>query len=203
MPAKKTYDAIPRDDEEATRLGSEIPPRPDLYALMDELIESHHEDLESCRIALIWRYGWKADDDGRLKLGQFQKASSLEVQLHGYDAKILLNFEAWEAADFTEEQRRALLDHELCHGALKLDAEGDPAVDPNTGRLKYRVRKHDHEEFACIMERHGLWTRNAEAFALAAMRGARKHGQMGLFEEDAPPAPAKGRKAPAAVVLPN
>lgn len=183
MPAKKTYDVIPRDEQEQARMETAIEPRPDLYQLMDELIASHHSDLESCRIALVWRYGWKANDDGQVILGQFKKCSSLEVQMHGYDAKILLNYEAWTGVDFSEGQQRALLDHELCHGALKLDKEGDPAVDPNTGRLKYRTRKHDCEEFDAIVERHGLWTGNIRRLAAAAMRGARRHDQMDLFDK--------------------
>lgn len=182
MPAKKTVDVIPRTEADQQRMESAIEPRPDLYAIMDELIEAHHGDLAVARIALVWRYGWKADPDGRLVLGKFKKASSMDVQLHGYDAIIMLNHEAWHAIDFTDLQKRALLDHELCHGALAMDKDMEPAVDPNTLRLKYRTRKHDMEEFRAIVERYGLHTWSIEAFAASMMKGAKRTGQMSLLE---------------------
>jgi hypothetical protein len=63
-------------------------------------------------------------------------------------------------------QRTALLDHELCHAAVKLDKHGETTVDAR-GRVIYRTRKHDLEEFSSIVERHGLWTSDLERFAAA------------------------------------
>jgi hypothetical protein len=163
---------------------------PDLYALMDQLIEAHHADLRTAKIALAWRFGWKPDPDGRLQLGQFRKAADLDRQLHGYDAAILLNFEAWGAAEFGKEHQAALLDHELCHGALAMDENGEAKQDED-GRMVYRVRKHDVEEFVCIIERHGIWKRDLQAFAEAALE-AQDHPLLGLKEAVEKLRPKKG-----------
>jgi hypothetical protein len=160
---------IPRDEEVL------------LYDLLDELVGAHHDELAEARIALAWRFGWSADPDGRLVLGQCKKASDLDRLLHDHDLIILLNYEVWHGVDFSEEQKRALLDHELCHGALQLDEEHEPVEDTN-GRKCYRLRKHTIEEFHEIVQRHGLWKADIASFAAAAMEA--KH--LPLFPGEAP-----------------
>lgn len=156
--AKKSTYEIVRDDE-----------RPDLYDLMRELVDDHHDELRDARIAIAWRHGWKPDADGRMHLGQLKKASDLDRQLHSYDLIVLLNYEVWTSVNFTPAQQRALFDHELCHGALSLDPEtGEPRYTPD-GRLIYRTRKHDMEEFRQIVDRHGMWKGDIAAFVEAAM----------------------------------
>lgn len=156
--AKKqsTYEVIPREAQ------------PELYALMDELVEGYHPDLEDARIALAWRHGWKADPDGRCVLGQMRKASDLDRQLHSYDFALLLNFEVWQAVTFSEAQRRALLDHELCHGAIARDSEGETRYTPD-GQVVYRIRKHTIEEFHEVVARHGQWKGDIQTFVERAM----------------------------------
>lgn len=138
------------------------------YVLMDELIARHHPHLSDARIALAWRFGWKPDPDGRLKLGQAKKASDLDRELHTYDFVIVLNFEAWNAADWTRDQMRALLDHELCHCQVAKDEYGEEKTNA-AGRPVWRVRGHDTEEFVEIVARHGLWTNTLEQLAAAAI----------------------------------
>jgi hypothetical protein len=145
---------------------------PGLYKMLDGLVRKHHEDLRDAEIVIAWRFGWTADVDGRLVLGQMKKASDLDRKLHGYDFVVLLNFEAWTAADFTDDQKRALLDHELCHGALALDEDGETQHDVE-GHKVYRTRKHSIEEFVEVVERHGLWTSELERFAEAAVKKKR------------------------------
>jgi len=58
-------------------------------------------------------------------------------------------------------QKRALVDHELCH--LKVDLDADmPAL---------KVRGHDFEEFTAVIKRHGLWST------------ASQEGAMGMAEQ--------------------
>jgi hypothetical protein len=52
---------------------------------------------------------------------------------------------------------------------LKFDSTGEPAYDER-GRLVYRTRKHDIEEFAVIVERYGCYKRDLEQFAAALRR---------------------------------
>lgn len=126
-----------------------------------------HPHLNEARIALAWRKEWKEDKDGLLVLGKCKKTSDLEKELHPFDFIVLLNREMWEALD--EEQRLALVDHELCHAQVTLD--GTEAKRDDRGRIVYRVRKHDVEEFREVVERHGLYKSDLEAFARSMVRG--------------------------------
>lgn len=137
------------------------------YRIMRELIEAHHPQLAEAKIAIAWRFRWRSDADGRIKLGQCKKGSDLDRELHGHDFVILLNHELWNTSRFTEAQMRALLDHELCHAEVTKDSNGEPKVD-DRGRKCYRIRKHDVEEFREIVARHGEWKSDIEAFVQAA-----------------------------------
>jgi hypothetical protein len=139
------------------------------YKILEEMVKANHNHLTDAKIILAWRYGWKSDADGRLKLGQCKKASELDRKLHDHDFVILLNHEAWNTAGFTEAQMKALIDHELCHAEVTHDRNGEPKVDAD-GRTMYRIRRHDCEEFREIVARHGLWKQDLEAFAETAMK---------------------------------
>lgn len=99
-----SYDLI-RDDSIAGRA---------MYAMCNEIVEEHHEEVINARIALAWALTWKPDVDGHVKLGQMKKASDLDRELHPFDFVCLLNAEWWQDGRVTDAQRRALLDHELC-----------------------------------------------------------------------------------------
>lgn len=140
-----------------------------LHALLQSLVEKHHAHLAEAKIALLWRLNWKADADGHLILGQARKASDVDKELHNYDFAILLNYEVWASADFNKDQKRALVDHELCHCVRATTKDGDPKFDER-GRPLWRLRGHDLEEFDQIVIRHGCWKRHIEAFANAALK---------------------------------
>lgn len=133
------------------------------HEMLMELIGKHHDHLAEAKIALVWRYDWKPDDDGRIQLGQASKVSDSDKLLHGYDFKILLNFEVCTASDWSDEKMKALLDHELTHCEVKR-GEDEQIVRDEHGFPVYRIRKHDVEEFSCIAERHGLWKSDLEKF---------------------------------------
>jgi hypothetical protein len=141
-----------------------------MYALLRELVEAHHGELRYARIALAWCTSWKPDVDGRVILGKCRKASDLDRELAAFDFVILLRKFFWQDSRVTDHQRRALLDHELCHAARKYDSSGEP-VEDERGRQVYRVRKHDIEEFTEIVQRYGCYKHDLERFA-AALRGS-------------------------------
>jgi len=152
-PRKISYQLIPEDE------------RPEMYDLLNELIGAYHDHLATARIALAWCYSWKPDPDGRMVLGKCKKASDLDRQLHDRDFVILLHAASWDGPEFTALHRRALLDHELCHADVVIDPEsGDPVLN-EAGRQVFRIRKHDLEEFRCVVDRHGLWKSDIEEFA--------------------------------------
>lgn len=158
-PKRVTYELITR----------ESPIGPGLYGLLHELVAAYHEDLRDARIALAWCTSWKPDVDGKVILGKCKKASDLDRELAAFDFIILLRRAFWLDLRVTDAQRAALLDHELCHAALKYDERGEPVLDER-GRPVYRIRKHDLEEFSDIVTRHGLWTVDLERFAAALRR---------------------------------
>jgi hypothetical protein len=158
-PKKIAFELIDQEDSEGAVA----------YELLDEVRTAHHEDTQEARIALAWRKGLKPDPDGKLILGKCVKASDLQRELVAWDFVILLNKEVWDDAEFTDENRRALLDHEMCHAAKSYGSDGEPKIDERF-RPVWRIRKHDIEEFNSIVERHGVWKRDLERFAEAIMR---------------------------------
>jgi len=168
---KVSYQLIKRDSDAG---------RP-IYAMLKDLIEQHHEELTNARLAVAWNLSWKPDADGRVTLGKCKKASDLDRELAAFDFVILLQAEFWQDAEVTEDQRRALLDHELCHATVKLDETGEPARDERD-RIVYRIRKHDVEEFSEIVRRHGCYKRDLEQFA-AALRRSKQASLLDLRDE--------------------
>jgi hypothetical protein len=148
------------------------PEGPRLYGWLTELLEAHHQDVLDARFVLAWHVGWKPDDDGRLTLGMCQKASDLQREIAdaaAYDFVILLNQNFWDDPLVSDLQRRALLDHELHHAAVKRNDDGSLIIDER-GRITYRLRKHDLEEFSAIAEHYGCWKSDLERFAKALTR---------------------------------
>lgn len=161
-PKKVSYELIPPKSEAGKVM----------YRLLNELVKEHHDDIRDARIALAWNISWKPDVDGRVTLGKCKKASDLDRELMAFDFVILLRREFWEDGTVTDAQRAALLDHELCHATVKYSTDNEPVIDERDRKV-YRIRKHDIEEFAEIIERHGLYKRDLEWFA-AALRRAKQ-----------------------------
>lgn len=158
------------------------------YELLEEARRKWHPDLAEAKIALAWRKELRPNADGRLILGKCMKASDLQRELVDWDVVILLNREAWSAVLFTREKKLALVDHELCHATRAKDKNGFAKTDER-GRPVWRMRGHDVEEFRCIVERHGVWKGDLEAFAESLLKQ-----KQGLFAEAAA-APLPERQA--------
>lgn len=162
-PKRVSYELIDKNNETVGR---------PIYRLLRELVQDHHPHLVNARIALAWCTSWKPDVDGRVVLGKCKKASDLDRELASYDFIILLKKSFWQDLQVTAEQRRALLDHELCHAGVKEDERTGEPVHDERGRKVYRLIKHDIEEFAAVVERNGVYKRDLEAFAAALNRAA-------------------------------
>ena len=152
-----------------------------VYPLLDDLVAAHRPDLEEAKIAVAWRYGLKRNKDGQLVLGKCKKAGDLDKQFHDFDFVILLNSEAWKT--LSEVQRRALMHHELEHAAVSEDQNGNPKRDAR-GRLMYRVRKHDLEEFRSIVKEYGCYKSDIEEFVRTAVNSPKPPGPT-LFDAGA------------------
>ena len=155
------------------------------HRLLQEILHKHHGHLDGVKIGLAWRSGWRSDTDGHMKLGQCRKSSDLDREMYaGFDFVILLSEEAWPTLNAA--QKAALIDHELCHAALSMDSNGEPKFN-DRDRLCCRIKKHDVEEFRCIVERHGLWTQDLEEIAKAAIVDSKRPL---LQDHPAPASPA-------------
>ena len=101
--------------------------------------------------------------DGHPCLGLCRKIQLKDRALGRGDAEITLDGNWWEGAD--DRERRALLDHELHHIAIKIDKRG--LVRDDLGRPAIQLRKHDIQVgwFKIIAERHG---RNSQECKQAA-----------------------------------
>jgi hypothetical protein len=146
-----------------------VPTTDQAHEVLQELVTAHHPELEEAKIALLFNRSWKVSASGRLTLGKCKLASDLDRALSDFDVAIQLNEEFWLDDETTDEQRRALLDHELCHAKLRIDPEtGDPLLN-ELGRRVYAIRPHDVEEFEDIIKRHGTYKRDLERFAAAML----------------------------------
>ena len=104
------------------------------------LIDKHHPWLKSARIAFVMRE--EAQKQGsRYILGQASKVPDKMKPHLEFDFLIWLSQEDYDR--MTTDEREALIDHELCHCMM--------------GNNGWTIRKHDIEEFAIVISRHGLW----------------------------------------------
>lgn len=73
---------------------------------------------------------------------------------YGFDAKMAIDSDKWDES--SDEERAAVLDHELTHLELAVDDQGGVKRD-DAGRPKLRMRKHDFQVgwFYNVAHRHG------------------------------------------------
>jgi hypothetical protein len=111
--------------------------------LANDIIAQHHPHLADANFVFLMRSPTAKSKD-KLTLGTAKKASPEQKALYTGEVDFIMTLAGAEWKDMTNRQRRALLDHELCHCV----------GDSETG---WAMRGHDVEEFAEIIERHGLW----------------------------------------------
>jgi hypothetical protein len=137
-------------------------PEPDTpYEVLDRIVRDHHDGLSMAKIALVWLYDVKADKNANLCLGKARKASDLDREFSMFDIVIFLNYQVW--GELTPRQREALIDHECMHVTPTTDDQGEYKMD-DRGRIVYRMRHHDIEEFRDVVKRHGLYLSNLQEF---------------------------------------
>ena len=154
---------------------------PELYATLDGLVDEwHRADAAHARIALAWHSGWHPDTDGNMKFAETRKLPEMMQRLTGLDFLIVLNADFW--GEFSAEQRDYILDRELAHVAPRVDDEGEQ-VRYEDGLRAWRVRRHDVEDFADVVERQGFQHPRLVEFARAVLR-ARETPLFGRQLED-------------------
>lgn len=142
---------------------------PQVADIANDLIDNvdDHKPLKDVTIEYVWR-DKAPKSKGRLVLAKARKVTGLSAfltnsslglpDIEANDSFFVVEVAADTWQRLTDEQRRALIDHELCH--LQVDEDGD-------GRPVLSMRGHDLEEFAAIVERHGLWASDLATFGSA------------------------------------
>lgn len=163
-------------------------PAPEAAKIGRQLIATHHQDLDSERIEYIFR-SEAAITAGRAIWGKARKISGLNAYLatvpdgedppeDGVDPFFVIELAAdiWET--LSGKERIALVDHELSHCQIRLNASGTPTPT---------IVPHDVEEFEGVIRRHGLWNTGVRHFAKVAY-DAVGGDQMSLLGDDDQPA---------------
>lgn len=161
-------------------------PAPQVQAVAQDIIREHHTHLITNDIHVMYLFTDQAEKvKSKRVLGTARKVSGLNAYLarvgDDYDGEpdfflICIWGAWWRARDTTDAQRRALVDHELCHlwSEQACDAKGN-LLD----KIDLSMLPHDLEEFNCIVDRHGDWDQDITNF-IAAYNG---EGE-GLFQDE-------------------
>ena len=143
--------------------------------IANELIAEVHQHLRTARILYLFTTQKKKHLD-KVVLGKASKlapllkylSSGMESVADGFDFILMFDVAEWQ--DLDAAQRKALVDHELCHCAV-----GDDG---------WRIRGHDVEEFRAVIERHGFWKYDLKAFGETAQQLPLIEPERGLNDDD-------------------
>jgi hypothetical protein len=144
----------------------EIREAPEVRLIALELIRDFHPHLAEASIRYLRStqdktYKGKVVAAEMRSFNKLQRylASGTAGEIEEGEEYYLMVYEGFGLYDAT--QRRAAIDHELCHLYVK-------SIDEVTGEEKLGWRDHDVQEFSDVIERHGLWNQDVREFAAKA-----------------------------------
>lgn len=131
----------------------------DTHLKIAEVLIRYHRHLEPVRIDVLFAYGADPEDQVLMN-GGYPAIATIKINgakdraLGSGDALILIDRASWSG--FTDEQKDAIIDHELTHLEVVLDKAGRVDMD-YLGRPKLQMRMHDHQFgwFDAVADRHG------------------------------------------------
>lgn len=152
--------------------------------LIKSVMKKHHKKLHEAGVTIDAVFACaETDEDGNpkgnpVKLAGYvcaatiQRANLKQRALGHADAIITIDGDQWN--DFSNEEREALIDHELTH--MVPQWEDGKLVTDDLGRPKLKTRLHDWQlgGFAEVVERHG----QAALECQMIRRVEQKHGQL-------------------------
>lgn len=144
------------------------------------LANPDHAHLAAASIGILWT-GVANSRHGKRVIGQCEfkppggtmgkwaraRAQAQIMEWFGTLPDFLLTFDAQYAAQCTDAQFCALVEHELYHCGQALDFEGLPKFSKE-GIPVFALRGHDVEEFIGVVRRYGAVTEDVAALAEAA-----------------------------------
>lgn len=142
--------------------------------IVNEMLEKYHGPLRDAGVQIECLFAYSLTDDNgdstgpALKLGGYPcnavvRILNLKDRTVGRgDAEICIDGDQWDTWD--DDQKRALIDHEIEHLELKTDDDG--VIRDDLGRPKLRLRKHDVQFgwFDSIARRHGAASFEVQQF---------------------------------------
>src|SRR5213075_2971413 len=129
-------------------------PAPSVAAIGRKIITSFHPHLRGTRVEFVFR-SQAQKVGGKMRLGSAKKMTGAEALLSTPDVLdddaatsegldyflVTIAHDLWQHLD--DDQRVALVDHELCHCEIETDEDGEPQLS---------LKAHDVEEFAAVVE---------------------------------------------------
>lgn len=139
---------------------------PGVGEIINRMIERYHGGLRDAGLTIdVLEARAKTDGNGdseavALKLHGYPCAATIKISsykdrvLGRGDALLTVDGDQWDT--FTDEQKEALIDHELEHLELRTDNDG-LLIRDDMDRPKLQMRRHDHQFgwFDAIVRRHG------------------------------------------------
>lgn len=132
----------------------------EVRAVAREIIAEHRPELTNVRIEYVFM-DKVPNSKGKALWGRAKKKSGLDatlasgIPMHYGQARDFFVIEIAERVwlAIPDEQKRALVDHELAHCFVDYDEEGENVLS---------IMPHDVEEFNEIIARHGAWRPDVE-----------------------------------------
>ncbi|OTG66091.1 putative metallopeptidase [Acinetobacter silvestris] len=92
-----------------------------------------------------------------INVGGWKKARQEKQMINwfGHVPTYLITIDARYAAEASDADFCALIEHELCHIGAKRTEDGEMIFSPITGEPKHYLRGHDVEEFHTVVQRYG------------------------------------------------
>lgn len=139
-----------------------------------------HAHLQDASIEFLWAATGFVKAQNRVvgqceelsfRCGPWQRGRQEQQMLEwfGQIPEYLITLDASFAAQCSDAEFMAVVEHELMHIGQALDEFGQPKFDKASGQPKLCIRGHDVEEFVGIVRRYGLGSgKTAELIAAAA-----------------------------------
>jgi len=159
-------------------------PSHEVHSIASEIRDQYHAELDEVEVTvgIMFAYGTKSKN-GKItspalkhhgvKAAAIVKINGLKARAEGLpDATIFIDGDEW--SKWSEDRRRAILDHEFYHLEVARGGEDDEVLSDDLGRPKLKMRPHDFEVgwFMAIANRHGEASLEVEqAKSLANPRG--------------------------------
>ncbi len=125
-------------------MGIEYCKAPEVEEIAKSMVEMFHEHLKKANISYVFADKARVLVDGRTILGRAAGRNKLDKLLseRKEDFVIIISKDRW--GEQSEEERRALVDHELCHCGIAINSKGES---------RFVLRGHPIEEFPENLQR--------------------------------------------------